>query len=102
MRQDSDAIAKIDNAITQINHLLDESGTPAEGPGSRNQLLKIMYFLNQMKQNLIDKNTSQADSNYGLGRLVADSWSDDSILGNAILDAEQAYVKAIKSLRNKK
>jgi len=63
-------------------------GTPSQLQKSRIQLEQMLRQLETGQLPPINRRLS------GMGHMVGDSWPIDNPLGNALLDAEQAYKRA--------
>jgi hypothetical protein len=83
------------NALAAVQ---DEIARHERGEGSVSdvqQLTKICLCLQEMGRLLAEGGSAEAPR-FGLGRMITDSWPLGSAVGDAVLRAEQGYLRAVE------
>lgn len=98
MKNINDAIATIEQAMSNIARELNNPNLPDTGPISRRKLIEFLNVLELMKKKLHgDEPIEKSDLfGYGLGQAIVDSWPYDNPLGLSIISAEQQFIRSIR------
>lgn len=98
MKTASRAISAINEAILAIDNALTEPNRPSSGPMSIDQLRRFRIQLVAMLDDVCNSAfVGWEISARRFGPIIADSWPLESKLGETILEAENEYLKYMKS-----
>ena len=85
------ALDAIDNAIKKINEHFSGTTDPAIASIPSDHIRRLQKSLIEMKRCIEEDRPEQGKSLIGVGRVIADSWPYDSIIGGLIVEAEQCF-----------
>lgn len=89
------ALDAIDKAIKGIDKHFTDTTDPAISSIPSDHIRRLQRKLIEMKKSIEENRIEQAKTLVGLGRVIADSWPYDSVIGGLIIDAEQSFKKYI-------
>lgn len=85
----------INKAVKRIDEHFSGTADPAIASIPHDHIRRLQKKLIQMKRSIEENCLEQGKSLIGLGRVIADSWPYDSVIGGLIVDAEQCFKEYI-------